>query len=176
MATTPVQGMRKVLFFQAMDDSSSDGNSLRLAFQTEHTLTMEREEIEEVTKDGTIKDTGEINASLELTAYVASEDATHDLLKEHFKSNQTLQMWEVNVTEASDDDKYEAVYAQGKLTSFEESSAADGFAELTTNVAINLTPQDGEVTLTPTEFTAVQYAFKDFGALAGGDTGGSTEE
>lgn len=170
MAVKPIQGMKKVLFFQALDDTTSDGNSLRLAFQTEHTLSMEREEIEEVTKDGTIKDTGEINASLELTAYVASEDATHDLLKQHFKDNQTLQVWEVDVTEESETGKYPAVYAQGKLTTFEEASSADGFAELSTTVAINLTPQDGEVSLTPTEFTAVQYAFQDFGALAGDGT------
>ena len=129
---------------------------------------MEREELEEVTKDGTVKDTGEINASLELTSYVAADDATHQLLKTSFKNNEPLQMWEVDVTEEATAGEYSAVYAQGKLTSYEEASAADGFAELTTNMAINLTPQDGTVTLTPDEFTAVQYAFHDFGELAGG--------
>lgn len=169
MATTPIQGMKKVLFFQALDDSTTDGNGLRLAFQTEHTLTMEREEMEEVTKDGTIKDTGEVNASLELTAYMAKGDATHELLREKFKANETLQVWEVDVSEEATSGKYTAVYAQGKLTTLEEAAAADGFAELSTTVAINLTPQDGEVSLTPDEFTAVQYAFHDFGALAGGE-------
>lgn len=168
MASKPIQGMKKVLFFQALDGTDSDGNGLRLAFQTEHTLTMEREEIEEVTKDGTIKDTGDINASIELTAYMAKDDATHELLRSKFKANETLQVWEVDVSEEAESGMYTAVYAQGKLTTLEEASAADGFAELTATIAINLTPQDGEVTLSPDEFTAVQYAFHDFGALAGG--------
>lgn len=56
----PIQGMKKVLFFQSMDDATANGNDLRLAFQTEHTLSMEREEIDELTKDGRLKDTGDI--------------------------------------------------------------------------------------------------------------------
>ena len=176
MAIKPIQGTKKVLFFQAMDDTTVDGNSLRLAFQTEHTLTMEREELEEITKDGTLKDTGDINASIDLTAYVASGDATYDLLKRSFKKNETLQVWEVDVTEETTSGKYEAVYAQGKLTNFEQSSSADGYAELSTTIAVNLTPQDGEVSLTPDEFTAVQYAFKDFGELASEAEGDTTTQ
>lgn len=166
MAIKPVQGMKKVLFFQAMDDSTTDGNELRLAFQTEHTLSQERDEIEEMTKDGALKDTGEINASLSLSSYVAKGDSTYELLKRSFRENSTIQVWEVDVTEADDGDQYDAIYAQGKLTSFEVSNSADGFAELSTDVAINLVPQEGTVTLNPDEFLAVQYAFKDFGEIA----------
>ena len=167
----PIQGMKKVLFFQAIDDATTDGNDLRLAFQTEHTLSMEREEIDELTKDGRLKDTGDISASIDLTAYVASGDSTYDLLKETFYNNKLIQVWEVDVTERVEGDKYPAIYAQGKLNSFEVSNGADGFAELSTTVAVNLTPQEGTVTLTDDEFTAVQYAFQDFGALAGAEAG-----
>lgn len=162
----PIQGMKKVLFFQSMDDATSNGNDLRLAFQTEHTLSMEREEIDELTKDGRLKDTGDISASIELTSYVAENDATYELLKKSFKDNALIQAWEVDVTDATDGE-YPATYVQGKLTNFEVSSSADGFAELSTTIAVNLTPQEGFVTLTPEEFTAVQYAFKDFGEAAG---------
>src|SRR5699024_8551952 len=148
------QGMKKVLFFQSMDDATTDGNDLRLAFQTEHTLSMEREEIDELTKDGRLKDTGDISASIELTSYVAENDATYELLKKSFKDNALLQAWEVDVTDATDGE-YPATYVQGKLTNFEVSSSE-----------VNMTPQEGFVTLTPEEFTAVQYAFKDFGEAA----------
>lgn len=165
MAIKPTQGIKKVLFFQAMDGAETTGDDLRLAFQQEHTLTLEREALEEATKDGSIKGAGEINASLSLTSFVAKDDATYNLLKESFKNNEMIQGWEVDVTEESSSGKYEAIYFQGTLTSFEESASTDGFSELSTDVAINLIPQEGEVTLTDAEFTAVQYAFRDFGEL-----------
>lgn len=162
----PIQGVKKVLFFQAMDDTTTDGSGLRLAFQTEHTLTQERETIEELTKDGNIKDTGEINASLSFTSYVAKNDPTFDLLQEAFNNNEALQVWEVDLTEKDEGDTYDSLYAQGKLTSFEVSNSADGFSELSTELAINLIPQKGPVTVSEAQFDAVQYAFKAFGQLA----------
>lgn len=162
----PIQGVKKVLFFQAMDDTTTDGSGLRLAFQTEHTLTQERETIEELTKDGNIKDTGEINASLSFTSYVAKNDPTFDLLQEAFNNNEALQVWEVDLTEKDEGDTYDSLYAQGKLTSFEVSNSADGFSELSTELAINLIPQKGPVTVSEAQFDAVQYAFKAFGELA----------
>lgn len=162
----PIQGVKKVLFFQAMDDTSTDGSGLRLAFQTEHTLTQERETIEELTKDGNIKDTGEINASLSFTSYVAKNDPTFDLLQDAFNNNETLQVWEADLTERDEDDMYDSIYAQGKLTSFEVSNSADGFSELSTELAINLIPQRGPVNVSEAQFDAVQYAFKAFGELA----------
>lgn len=169
----PIQGVKKVLFFQAMDDTTTDGSGLRLAFQTEHTLTQERETIEELTKDGNIKDTGDINASLSFTSYVAKNDPTFDLLQDAFNNNETLQVWEADLTERDEDDMYDSIYAQGKLTSFEVSNSADGFSELSTELAINLIPQRGPVNVSEAQFDAVQYAFKAFGELAtenGGET------
>lgn len=167
MATKPIKGQKKVLFFQAMDDVATDGNLLRLAFQTEHTLTKERELIEEVTKDGTLKEMNDnVNASVDLTAYVAKGDATYELLESAFDSNEVLQMWEVDITEEAGAGAYAATYAQGQLESFEVSNDSEGYAELSTTFQINLTPQKGEVTLTPEQFSAIQYAFQDFGALA----------
>ena len=162
----PIQGVKKVLFFQAMDDTTTDGSGLRLAFQTEHTLTQERETIEELTKDGNIKDTGDINASLSFTSYVAKNDPTFDLLQEAFNNNESLQVWEVDLTEKDEGETYDSLYAQGKLTSFEVSNSADGFSELSTELAINLIPQRGPVTVSEAQFDAVQYAFKAFGELA----------
>lgn len=162
----PIQGVKKVLFFQAMDDTTTDGSGLRLAFQTEHTLTQERETIEELTKDGNIKDTSEINATLSFTSYVAKNDPTFDLLQESFNNNETVQVWEVDLTEMDGENLYDSIYAQGKLTSFEVSNSADGFAELSTELAINLIPQRGPVTVSEAQFDAVQYAFKAFGELA----------
>lgn len=160
------KGIKTVLFFQAMDGVETDGNKLRLAFQTEHSLNRERETIEEATKDGMLKDVGSENASIEITSYVVRDDATHKLIKDAYVNDKALQCWEVDITQANESGKYPATYMQGKITQYNTSSNTDGYTELSTNFAVNLSPRDGEVTLTPEQFTAVQYAFNDFGKLA----------
>ncbi|PTJ54183.1 phage major tail protein, TP901-1 family [Mammaliicoccus sciuri] len=169
------KGSKTVLFFQAMDDNTADGNKLRLAFQTEHQFNSEREAIEETTKDGVLKDAGEINANIEFTCYVVRDNDTYKLVEDAYLKGRTLQVWEVDITEQSTDGKYHATYGQGTLSSFNKSSSTDSYTELSSTFNINLTPQQGEVSLTPDEFQAVQYAFNDFGELAGGTSGGSQE-
>ena len=71
-----------------------------------------------------------------------------------------------SLTEKDEGETYDSLYAQGKLTSFEVSNSADGFSELSTELAINLIPQKGPVTVSEAQFDAVQYAFKAFGQLA----------
>lgn len=166
------RGQQTVLFFQDMDDTTTDGNQLRLAFQTSHSLNREKETLEEQTKDGTLKGVGNENASIDITSYVVRDDATHQLLKSAYVDGRTIQAWEVDISEESAAGQYPATYMQGNLTNYNTSSGTDGYTELSTTFAVNLSPRDGEVTLTPEQFTAVQYAFHDFGALAseaGGD-------
>lgn len=160
------KGQNTVLFFQDMDDVNTDGNDLRLAFQTSHSISRERSTTEEQTKDGTLKDAGSENASIDITSYVVRNDATHQLLKEAYVSNREIQAWEVDITEETEDGKYPATYMQGRLTNYNTSANADGYTELSTTFAVNLSPRDGSVSLSAEQFTAVQYAFKDFGELA----------
>ena len=160
------KGQNTVLFFQDMDDTSTDGNDLRLAFQTSHSISRERSTTEEQTKDGTLKDAGSENASIDITSYVVRDDATHQLLKDAYVSNREIQAWEVDITEEAETGKYPATYMQGRLTNYNTSANSDGYTELSTTFAVNLSPRDGSVTLTAEQFTAVQYAFKDFGELA----------
>lgn len=160
------KGQNTVLFFQDMDDTSTNGNDLRLAFQTSHSISRERSTTEEQTKDGTLKDAGSENASIDITSYVVRDDATHQLLKDAYVSNREIQAWEVDITEESETGKYPATYMQGRLTNYNTSANADGYTELSTTFAVNLSPRDGSVSLSPEQFTAVQYAFKDFGELA----------
>src|SRR5699024_5901248 len=130
------------------------------------TLTQERETIEGLTKDGNLKDTSEINATLSFTSYVAKNDPTFDLLQESSNNNETVQVWEVDLTEMDGEHLYVSIYVRGKLASFEVSNSADGFAELSIELAINLIPQRGPVTVSGAQFDAVRYAFKGFGGLA----------
>lgn len=160
------KGQNTVLFFQDMDDANTEGNDLRLAFQTSHSISRERSTTEEETKDGTLKDAGSENASIDITSYVVRNDATHQLLKDAYVSNREIQAWEVDITEETEDGKYPATYMQGRLTNYNTSANADGYTELSTTFAVNLSPRDGSVSLSQEQFTAVQYAFKDFGELA----------
>src|SRR5699024_7371407 len=89
-----------------------------------------------------------------------------DLLQESFNNNETVQVWEVDLTEMDGENLYDSIYAQGKLTSFEVSNSADGFAELSTELAINLIPQRVPVTVSEDQFDAVQHPFKAYRELA----------
>src|SRR5699024_1350074 len=106
------------------------------------------------------------SSDLDITSYVVRDDATHQLLKSAYVDGRTIQAWEVDISEESAEGQYPATYMQGNLTNYNTSSGTDGYTELSTTFAVNLSPRDGEVTLTPEQFTAVQYAFHDFGALA----------
>ncbi|AVP37420.1 phage major tail protein, TP901-1 family [Staphylococcus felis] len=170
------KGSKTVLFFQAKDDATTDGNKLRLAFQTEHTFNSERETIEESTKDGVLKGVGEENANIEFTCYVVRDNKTYQLLKESYRKGEEIQAWEVDITEESKNGKYPATYVQGTLSNFNRTSSNDNYTELSSTFNVNLTPQDGEVTLTPEQFAAVQYAFNDFGQLAGGSVADSDDQ
>lgn len=159
------KGQKTVLFFQSMDGKETDGNKLRLAFQTEHSLSRERETIDEQTKDGTLKDVGNESATLEFSSYIVRDDSTHQLIKKAYTNAEMLQVWEVDITEKDESGKYPATYMQGTLTNYNTSSSSDGYTELSSTFAVNLSPRDGEVTLTDDQFIAVQYAFHDFGEL-----------
>lgn len=165
---SPIKGQNKVLFFQGMDDIETDGNKLRLAFQTEHSLSQERELIEESTKDGVLKEmSSNVNSSIDLTAYFAKNDTTAQLLQDAFENNKTLQIWEVDLTPTEVENSYDALYAQGSLENLEQSNGTEGYSEFSTTFQINLTPQKGRVELSPQSVADIQYAFNLFGQLGG---------
>lgn len=156
-----LQGKNKILLFRKLKESNQE--AAKLAFQTEHTFSYSRSLDRIVTKDGTIIKVGELESEVSIEAIQAKDDPLRDDLRDSVLKGQKLELWEVTVDEElkSDDGKYPAVYAQGYLDSWEDSSSAEDESTVSGNFIVELEPQFGMATLTEEQEEAVQYAFKD---------------
>jgi TP901-1 family phage major tail protein len=155
------QGKNKILLFRKLSEGTS--TAAKLVFQTEHTFSYSRSLDRIVTKDGTIIKVGELEAEVSIEAIQAKADPTAAMLREAAIKGEKLELWEVTVDEElkTQEGKYPAVYAQGYLDSWEDTSGAEDEATVSSNFIVELEPQTGEATLTAEQEEAVQYAFKD---------------
>lgn len=155
------QGKNKILLFRKLSEGTS--TAAKLVFQTEHTFSYSRSLDRIVTKDGSIIKVGELEAEVSIEAIQAKTDPTAAMLREAAIKGEKLELWEVTLDEElkTQEGKYPAVYAQGYLDSWEDTSGAEDEATVSSNFIVELEPQFGEATLTVEQEEAVQYAFKD---------------
>jgi TP901-1 family phage major tail protein len=156
------QGKNKILLFRKLSEGATE--AAKLVFQTEHTFSYSRSLDRIVTKDGTIIKVGELETEVSIEAIQAKNDPTADMLRDAAIKGEKLELWEVTVDEELKDETtgtYPAVYAQGYLDSWEDTSGAEDEATVSSNFIVELEPQFGQATLTADQEAAVQYAFKD---------------
>ena len=170
-----ISGRNLILFFREYAErANEDGAKLR--FQTEHSISFEKESEATLTKDGvinTIAD-GENTADITPLAYVDDEGTieTWKTLRNMFRRNALVELWEVDITNATADNlEVDPTYYQGYFTSFEISAPADGQVELSYSFAINGNGVEGTDTLTAEQLEAVQstlYEYKTIQATGAG--------
>ena len=170
-----ISGRNLILFFREYAErANEDGAKLR--FQTEHSISFEKESEATLTKDGvinTIAD-GENTADITSLAYVDDEGTieTWKTLRSMFRRNALVELWEVDITNATADNLVvDPTYYQGYFTSFEISAPADGQVELSYSFAINGNGVEGTDTLTAEQLEAVQstlYEYKTIQATGAG--------
>lgn len=157
-----LEGKNKILLFRLLKNSDKD--AAKLAFQTEHTFSLERDTDSIETKDGTIVKLGDLEGEVTgIEAVQAKEDPVATMLQDSILEGEKLELWEVTVDEdlKDDDDKYPAMYAQGYLTSWEAEAPTEDESTYSGDYTIELVPQFGFATLTEDQEDAVQYAFRD---------------
>ena len=164
-----ISGRNLVLFFREYANrATEDGSKLR--FQTEHSMSFEKETEATRTKDGvinTISD-GENTADSTSLAYVDDEGTieTWKTLRDMFKRNALVELWEVDITGADAESlDVEPTYYQGYFTSFELSAPADGQVELSYSFAINGNGVEGTDTLTAEQLLAVQSTLYEYQSI-----------
>lgn len=167
-----ISGRNLILFFREYANrATEDGSKLR--FQTEHTMSFEKESEATQTKDGvinTISD-GENTADITSLAYVDDEGTieTWKTLRDMFKRNALVELWEVDITGAGAESlDVEPTYYQGYFTSFELSAPADGQVELSYSFAINGNGVEGTDTLTAEQLEAVQSTLYEYQSITAG--------
>lgn len=170
--TTVIQGKDFLSFFRLLKEQATE-NAAKLRFETESTISKEKETEATPTKDGIINtvNNGENTAEFTSLAYVDDTETVEiwKLLEEAFDDNEIVEFWSVLLT-GNIGGEVDAVYHQGYFTSFEISAPADGQVELSYSYAINGKPQKGEDTLTAEQLQAAnnaQYEYETMQATGG---------
>ena len=168
-----ISGKDMLLFFRKRADyKTADASKLR--FQTEHSISMEKESESTQTKDGnvvTVSD-GENTADISSLAYLEDNTTieTWKTLKKNFQNNDLMEMWQVDINSGANGKTLDVDYFQGYFTSFELSSAADGNVELSYTFAINGNGAEGTDSLTAEQLAEVRTAQYDYQTLKASGT------
>lgn len=168
-----LMGKNLVLFFrEEAKKATEDGAKLR--FQTEHSISKEKETESIPTKDGVINTIGDGENTAEVTslAYIDDKETitTWRTLEDMFDRNALVEMWEVDITNP-EAETFDAVYYQGYFTSFELSAPADGQVELNYSFAINGKGVKGKDTLTEAQLASVKAAMYEYTKIQAVSTG-----
>lgn len=169
MAVEVLQGKNVILFFRERALHATE-NAAKLRFQTEHSISMEKETESTITKDGNINSItdGENEAEITSLAYVDDEATitTWESLKDMFDRNALVEMWQVDVTNATAENlEVEPTYFQGYFSSFELSAPSDDKVELNYTYVINGNGVKGTDTLSEDQLAAVKASIYGYESM-----------
>lgn len=160
-----VQGKDKILLFRILGDETA---ARKLAFQTEHTFSFSRERDVIKTKDGSLSKDNGLETEVSVEAIQKRGDRLYGELALAAIKGYKVEMWEVTVDEdlQNDTGEYPAIYAQGYLPSWELPAGVEDESTVSTTFNVDGEPQWGYTPLTESQESAVQYAFRNTGAIA----------
>lgn len=157
--TTAIYGKDRILMFRLFKDRAKE-NATKLALQTKHTWKLEAKSDTTETKDGNINSPATAAATLEIEA-ISSLDPVNAMLEEAVRNSEMLEVWDINLADKKEDNKYGAKYARGYMQSWELPSEVGKLIELKTEMNVDQLPQDGEATMSAEQQAETQYAFAD---------------
>lgn len=181
---TAIKGINVFLLFRKLSEAEVK-EAKRLAFQTEHSRTIEGESSNTITKDGNVNVPGVATVEMSVTSVLAQGDTLQDELEQAIIDGSLYEIWEITKTEddetlekAAETKKYPATYYQGYITSTESTFGAEDLTELSIGLAINGTGAKGMATVTEEQSQVIQYAFRDTGKYVpeNGDTSKATKK
>jgi len=159
-----IHGKDKILLFRLLGDTDP---ATKLAFQTTHTFTFspDREIIK--TKDGDVTRNNGTGTEVSIEAIQKRGDKLLGMLTVAAIEDLTVEVWEVTVDEGLKDEAgaYPAVYARGKLDSWELPAGAEEEATVTSTLTVEGKPKFGYTPLTADQEAAVDYAFRTAEAI-----------
>ncbi len=163
-----ISGKDMLLFFRKRADHATvDASKLR--FQTEHSISMEKESESTQTKDGNVVVVSDGENSADISSLAYREDGeTIEVwkeLKRYYQAEELMEMWQVDIGSGLDGADLDADYFQGYFTAFEMSAASDGNVELSYTFAINGNGAEGTDSLTPEQLAEVRNAQYDYETL-----------
>lgn len=165
---TAIKGINVFLLFRKLSEAEKV-EAKRLAFQTEHSRTIEGDSSNTITKDGNVNVPGVATVEMDVTSVLAQGDTLQDELEQAVIDGSLYEIWEITKTEADGETltragetkQYPATYYQGYITSTESTFGAEDLTELSIGLAINGTGAKGMATVTDEQSQVIQYAFRD---------------
>ena len=176
MSIEAINGKDYLSFFRRFKDRTK-ADADRIRFMTEMTLSMEKETDSQATVDGIVNSIAEGENTLDFSA-IAYRDTNPEMvelwkqMRQWFLDGETVEVWNVDINSGKKNERtqkteYLVDYFQGKFTSFELSSPADGKVELSYSYAIDGKGLfDNKDTLTKEQAAAVQAAQYAYHTLA----------
>lgn len=172
---TAIKGINVFLLFRKLSEAS-EVEAKRLAFQTEHSRSLEADSSNTITKDGNVNVPGVAQVEMNVTSILAQGDKLQDELEAAVISGEQYEIWEINKTEVSDTElsraaetkKYPATYYRGYIKSTESTFGAEDLTEMSIGLAIDGTGAKGEATVSIEQSEVIQYAFRDTGKYVEG--------
>lgn len=155
-----VHGKKLVYLFRVLADAATEAGTV-LAFTTENSISISKDADTVETKDGVIRTPGAAEIEISATALLAKGDTMYDKLKAAMLEDKIVEVWEANLEEATEGDKFKGTYYQAYLTEFEKTSSAEDYVECTCTFAVNGNGVDGDVTVTAEQQEVAAYVFKD---------------
>lgn len=160
-------GKRRMLFFRDLDDrETEDGAKLR--FQTEHSVSLNKDNESTTTKEGTFNSLSDGSNTMSISSMAYHEDGDTKevwrVLKEKMKAEKLMEIWDVDMASAVAGQSLDIDYYQGYFTAFEETAGASTVA-LSMTVAIEGMGVTGTDTLTEEQIGAVEAAAYEYNSI-----------
>lgn len=158
---TAVSGKKMIYLYRLLKDRSTESAQL-VAYVTENGRSVSIDAESTATKDGSIRTAGVPEIEISGTSILTKGDTTIDKLEDASLAGEVIEIWEVNLEEpGATTGRYKGMYYQGYLTSFEKTSASDGFVEISLTFGISGTGKRGDVTVTEAQQELAGYDYAD---------------
>lgn len=166
MGVNVLSGRNVLLFFRERAKHATEDAS-RLRFQTEHSISKEKETNTTITKDGPISSISDGESTADISSLAFVDDTvtmtTWEELEDMFDRNALVEMWQVDITKATTTNPdVKPTYFQGYFSSFELSAPADGEVELSYSFVINGNGVKGDDQLTAGQLASIESAIYEY--------------
>lgn len=155
-----VQGKKLVYLFRIKKDAGT-ADGVTIAFTTENSRTKSKDSDTTATKDGSIRTPGEVEQEITATALLSVGDTMIAKLEDAMDNDELIEIWEANLAEAGEGNKFPGMYFQGYITELEKSSSAEDHVECSMTFGINGSGVRGDVTVTAEQQEIAAYVFAD---------------
>lgn len=159
MALKAIEGKKRILMFRKLSEAETKAAD-KLAFQTEHEWSKERDTDEVQTKSGPVISSGGVSRTLSISA-LSTHDKVNEYLEKSVDDGEMLEVWDIDLSSPEGENKYPALYARGYLNSWTTPASVDDMVSFDTEMNIEGVPVKGKVTLTEEQQEDISYAFRD---------------